>query len=259
MGVSAQAFVCGGGGPEIELGKSGCLVRDTLLPSYPSPTTCMQTAAGSFELGIDNPEKATVGNGIISAAVAEHRTAERLKLTNRHAAHKCLNGALGTRVDGVLGHTLGLSGDGAHEDQPSADLEVLVRLARHEELAARVDVEDAVELLRGDVLDVAERHHAAVGADNVELAEDLDGLLEHAHDLVDVRHVGLDRGRVRAGLLDGLHDLLGRLLAVGVVDDDFCAAAAELEGHLSADSAPLKPRFRESASRCWRENTYRHQ
>jgi hypothetical protein len=136
----------------------------------------------------------------------------------------------------MLGHALGLSSNGTHEDQPSANLEVLVRLASDEELAARVDVEDAVELFGSDILDVAKGDDAAVGADDVELAEDPDGLLEHAHDLVDVGHVGLDRGRVGAGLLDGLDDLLGRLLAVGVVNDDFCAATAELESHLPADS-----------------------
>ena len=137
----------------------------------------------------------------------------------------------------MLGDTLGLAGDGAHEDDAAADLEVLVGLAGDEELAAGVDVEDAVELLGGDVLDVAEGHDAAVGADDVELAPEADGLGEHLDDLVHVRHVGLDGPRVGAGLLDGRAHLLSRLLAVGVVDNHLGAAAAELHGHLAADTA----------------------
>lgn len=39
---------------------------------------------------------------------------DRTKLTNGHAPDKGLNGALAARVDGVLGDTLGLAGDGAH-------------------------------------------------------------------------------------------------------------------------------------------------
>lgn len=154
-----------------------------------------------------------------------------------HAAHEGLDGTLGARVHGVLGHTLGLAGDGPHENQTTADLEVVVRLAGDEELAARVDVEHAVELLGGDVLDVAERDDAAVGADDVQVAPDLLGLGEHLDDLVDVGDVGLDGDGVGAGLLDGLHHLLGGLAAVGVVHDDLGAATPELEGHLTTDTA----------------------
>lgn len=156
---------------------------------------------------------------------------------NSHAADEGLDGSLAARVDGVLGHALGLAGDAAHEDEAAADLEVLVGLAGDEELAARVDVEDAIELLRRDVLDVSEGHHAAVGAHDVDLAEDLDRLLEQLDNLVHVRHVGLDRCRVRAALLDLLHHLIGRVGTVGVVDDDLGPAASKLECHLPTDTA----------------------
>ncbi|KAK5624292.1 hypothetical protein RRF57_000007 [Xylaria bambusicola] len=143
-----------------------------------------------------------------------------------HAPDKGLDGALGARVDGVGGDALGLARDGAHHDEAAADLEVLVGLAGDEELAARVGGEDAVELLLGDVLDVPEGDDAAVGAHDVQLAEDLDGLVEQRDDLGYLGHVGAHRRRVAAALLDGLHHLLGRLLAVGVVDDDLGAATA---------------------------------
>ncbi len=154
-----------------------------------------------------------------------------------HGAGEGLDGALAAGVDGVLGDALGLAGDAAHQDQPATLLEVEVGLLGDEELAPRVDVEDAVVLLRRDVLDVAEGHDAAVRADDVQLAEDLDRPLEQGLDLVDVRDVGLDRGRVRPALLDLLHDLLGRLRAVRVVHDDLGAAAPQLEGHFPTNTA----------------------
>lgn len=157
-----------------------------------------------------------------------------------HAAHESLNGTLGRRVDGVLGDGLGLTGDRSHEDQATADREVLVRLAGDEELATGVDVEDAVKLLGRDILDVAERHDARVGADDVELAESLDGLLKETDNLVDVRHVGLDGDGVGAVLLDLLDDLVGGRVAVGVVDNDLGAAASKLKGHLATDTTAWK-------------------
>jgi hypothetical protein len=136
----------------------------------------------------------------------------------------------------VLGDGLGLARDGSHEDQAATDREVLVGLAGHEELTAGVDVEDAVKLLGGDILDVTERHDTRVGADNVELAESLDGLLEETDDLVDIGHVGLDGDGVGAVLLDLLDDLVGGRVAVGVVDNDLGAATSKLKGHLATDT-----------------------
>lgn len=153
-----------------------------------------------------------------------------------HAADEGLNGSLRARVDGMLGDTLGLASDGTHEDDTAADLEVLVGLAGNEELATGVDGEDAVELLGGDILDVAEGDDTRVGADNVELAEDLLGLGEHGDNLVNVGDVGLDGSSVGAGLLDGLDDLLGGLGAVGVVDDNLSTATSELKGHLTTNT-----------------------
>lgn len=154
-----------------------------------------------------------------------------------HAAGEGLDGALAAGVDGVLGDALGLAGDAAHEDEAAPFLEVEVGLLGDEELAPRVDGEDAVELLGRDVLDVPERHHAAVGAHDVQLAEDPRRPLEQRLDLAHVRHVGLDRRRVRPRLLDLLHHLLGRLRAVRVVHDHLRAAASELEGHFPPDTA----------------------
>lgn len=153
-----------------------------------------------------------------------------------HAADEGLNGTLGARVDGVLGDTLGLTSDGAHHDDPAANLHVLVGLTGHEELTAGVDPEDAVELLLGNILQVAERDNTRVGAADVELAKVLDGLLHQLGGLVDVGNVGLDGNGVGAILLDLIDDGLRGFAAVGVVDDNLCATAGELEGHLLANA-----------------------
>lgn len=140
----------------------------------------------------------------------------------------------------MLGNTLGLAGDGSHEDQTAADLEVLVGLAGDEELATGVDVEDTVELLGSDILDVTEGNNTAVGADNVELAELLHGLVEHADNLVDVGDVGLDGGGIGAVLLDQVDDLLSSGVAVGVVDNDLGTTTSKLESHLATDTAACR-------------------
>lgn len=137
----------------------------------------------------------------------------------------------------MLWDTLGLTSDAAHHDQTTSNLQVLVRLAGHEELSSGVDLEDAVELLLGDILDVSKSHNSRVGSDNVKLAKVLDGLLEERDDLWDDGDVGLDGDGVTAGFLDDLDDLLSGVGAVGVVDDNFGSTTAELAGHLTADTA----------------------
>ena len=119
----------------------------------------------------------------------------------------------------MLGHTLGLAGDGPHQDEAAANLKVLVGLTSNKELATGVDVEDAVILLRSDILDVAERDNSRVGAHNVEPAKPFLALTEELLDLADITHVGLDGHRIPAELLDGLHNIVGRDVAGGVVDN----------------------------------------
>ena len=99
------------------------------------------------------------------------------------AADEGVDGALEGRVERVPGHGEGGGRVGAHEDDAAVRAEVPVRLARDEELPARVDVEDAVEFLLGDVAQVAEGDDARVGTHHVQPVEDLDGLGEQTHDL----------------------------------------------------------------------------
>ena len=140
----------------------------------------------------------------------------------------------------MLGDTLGLTGDGAHQDDAATLLEGLVGLTSDEELTTGVDVEHAVEFLGGDILEVAERHNAGVGGDDVELAEVSLGLLEQLNGLLDVGNVGLDGNGVAAHSLDLGYDLVGLVVAVGVVDDNVGATAGELESHLLANTTACK-------------------
>ena len=160
------------------------------------------------------------------------------RLTNGHAPGKGLNGTLGTRVDGVLGDTLGLAGDGAHEDDAATDFHALVGGGGNEELATGVDVEDAVKLLGSDVLEVAKGHDTRVGAANVELAKVGDNVVHELLRLVDIADVGLEGRCVGAVAksLDLLDDLLSTLDGVGVVDGDLCAALGKLNGHSLSDT-----------------------
>ncbi len=136
----------------------------------------------------------------------------------------------------MLRHALRLAGNRPHKDDPPADLEMLVRLARDEELAARVDGEHPVELVLGDVLEMAERHDARVGAHYVEPLEVRHGLLEQSHRLGDVCDVGFDGDRVGPEFFYLFDHFGGCVDAVRVVDDYFSPASGQLEGHRFADA-----------------------
>jgi len=181
-------------------------------------------ADGVVHVGLDT----TGGNSVDSDALVTG--------IDGHAADKGLDGTLGTGVDGVLGDTLGLTGDGAHQDDAATDGKVLVCLTGDEELTTGVDLEDAVELLLGDILEVTEGNDTRVGADNVELTEVLNSLVEELDGLGDITNVGLDGNSVGTILLDLLDNLVGSLGRVGVVDNNLSTTLSELNGHRLANT-----------------------
>ena len=138
-------------------------------------------------------------------------------------ADEGVDGALGAGVKGVGGDAEVLGGVGGHEDDAAAVAQVAVGFAGDEELAARVEAEDAVELLLGDVFQVAEADDARVAADDVEAAEVGDGGVEQLDRLRDLADVGLEGDRVGTQAFDFGDDFFGVLGGVGVVDDDFSA------------------------------------
>ena len=138
-------------------------------------------------VGLDATGRNGIDGDLLVAAVDGHATDERL------------DRALAARVDGMFRHALRLARDAAHENDAPAHLEDLVRLAGYEELAAGVDVHDAVVFLFCDVLQVTKGDDAAVGDDNVDFAERLLGPFHEADDLLDVADVGLDGDGIGGG------------------------------------------------------------
>lgn len=205
-------------------GRPGLGVLVDLVVGEVLTTGDVLAADGVVHVGLDT----TGGNGVDSDAL--------VTTVDGHAADEGLDGTLGARVDGVLGDTLGLTGDGAHQDDATANGKVLVGLTGNEELTTGVDLEDAVELLLGDILEVTEGDNTRVGADNVELAEVLNSLVEELDSLGDLANVGLDGNGVGTVLLDLLDDLVGSVGRVGVVDNDLGTTLAELNGHRLANT-----------------------
>jgi hypothetical protein len=161
-----------------------------------------------------------------------------MKLTDSHAPGEGLNGTLGTRVDGVLGHTLGLTGDGSHEDDPATDFHALVRLLSDKELSTSVDVEDTVKLLRLNVGKVTEGDNTRVGTADVELAEVCNNIVHQLDSLLNVANVGLEGVCIStvAECLDLLNNCLSTLNGVGVVDSDLSTTLAEFNSHRLSDT-----------------------
>lgn len=155
---------------------------------------------------------------------------------NGHAADECLNGTLATGVNGVFGHTLGLAGDGTHQDDTAANLKVFVCFSCDKELSSGVDVEDAVKLLRFNILQVAEGDDTRVGNDNVDLSKVFLGLGEEVDDLVDIAHVALDGNGVSAESLDLCNELIGSFGGVGIVDNNISTTTSKFEGSLTTHS-----------------------
>lgn len=182
------------------------------------------TTDGVVHVGLDS----TRGNSVDSDAL--------VTTVDGHAADEGLNSTLGARVDGVLGDSLGLTGDGTHKDDATTDGKMLVGLAGNEELTTGVDLEDTVEFLLGDILKVTEGDNARVGADNVELTVVLNGLLEEGDDLRDLGDVGLDGNGVTTILLDLVDDGGSGVVAVGVVHDNLGTTLGELSGHCLSDT-----------------------
>jgi len=138
----------------------------------------------------------------------------------------------------VVADTEEAGGDGGHEDEATVVLEVLPGGLADKELCAGVQVEDVVVLLLSDLLGFVPALGARVAHDNVDLAKVLLGFLEQTLDLGGLADVCLDGDGFGAGasLLNKLDDLVGRFLAVGVVDDNAGSATAQLNGTATTDT-----------------------
>ena len=149
------------------------------------------------------------------------------------------DGHLAPVVERVVLDALEPGGDGGHEDDAAVVLHVLEGGLADEELRARVEREDVVELLLGDLLGDVPGLGARVAHDDVDAAHGRLGLGEEPLDLGDLADVGLDRDGAGAVVepFDDAADLLGGGLGGDVVDDDAGAAFAHLDGAAAADAA----------------------
>jgi hypothetical protein len=137
---------------------------------------------------------------------------------------------------------------------------VAVGLAGDKELGARVDAEDAVEfflliyhqfpipsllvsailvqgIYLGHITQMPKTHDPRIAAHDIEPAKMLHRVIHQFDRLRDLSDVGLEGDRVGPQALDLGDDFLGRFPRVGVVDDDFGAAAAKFYSHSGADAA----------------------
>ena len=116
----------------------------------------------------------------------------------------------------------------------------------HREVTLEVDVDDDVPLVLGHVEDHPVAQDAGVVDQDVEPAERVERLLDHALAGVHVGHRVVVGDGVAAGVLDRGHDLVGRsglavefaaLGAAVVVDHDPCALRREQQGVSAANPA----------------------
>ena len=126
-----------------------------------------------------------------------------------------------------------------HKDNSAVVLDVLIRRLSDEKLRPRIQVENMIVLLLGNLLRLVPRLCARVRHDNIDLVKRLLGFCEKALDLGELGDVGADGDGLGAVVeaLDDLDDFLGGAFARDVVYDDGGAALAELDGAPAADAS----------------------
>src|SRR5215203_1628522 len=136
---------------------------------------------------------------------------------------------LGGRVVGLADVT-GLAHEGAHVDDLAAALlhHVRQRRVQRVEGAVKVYLDDLVPILDRELLQGAIYVYAGVVHQHVYPVELLYRLVYQALGLLGNRDVGLDRYRARSALLEPADQLLRRLLAPRVVDNDVRPATPQL-------------------------------
>jgi hypothetical protein len=121
--------------------------------------------------------------------------------------------------------------------------EALDRLARAEEGAPEVDADHLVEVRGRELVRRLRDLDAGVVDQDVEAAELVERVLEHAHDVVFLGDIALDEDVADAVLAHardtGVNLLLGVLGLLGltqIVDGDVCAVLGEADGDRLADT-----------------------
>src|SRR5215212_5391744 len=136
---------------------------------------------------------------------------------------------LGRRVVG-LAYIAGLSDEGAHVDDLAPALVRHVRQHRVDGVEGAVEVYlyDLVPVVDGELPERAVDVDPSVVDQDVYPVEPLQCLIYELLGLLRVRDVSLNRDSFSTALRDLVDQLLGRLLAPGVVDDDFGSSTSQL-------------------------------
>ncbi len=127
--------------------------------------------------------------------------------------------------------------DGRHEDQPSARLAVLVRMLTDEELGAKIEAEDEIEALLGDVFGLVKRFGSGIGYDDVDFAIAGDSGVEQSSDVGHLGNVRLHGDGLATEAFDLADNIIGGRFTFDVVDDNGGFACSKLNGDACSDSS----------------------
>lgn len=189
-------------------------------------------------------------------------------------AYERVNGAFGTRVQGVLWHAEILGRVGRHQDDTPTVVQMAVCLASHEELTSGVEANNTVKFLLHTIYAVreislgmvmpeaqdsnylryfsnmSETDNPGIAAHNIKSAKVSHGIVHQLNRLSDLADISLESNSVRAKALDLADNFLCRLARIRIVDNDFGTQTAELGCNGSTNPAaracdqgdfPIKP------------------
>ena len=152
-------------------------------------------------------------------------------------AREALDSGLGPSIQGVVLHAGHAGCDGRGEYDSSAIGAVFEPVLRNEELPARIEIENAVEILLRDVLRELKSFHPRIRNHEIEPPKMRESLLEQGVDFSGFGNVGLDGDGAGAEGVELVDDAFGGRGGFTVVYDDEGAAGAEFKGYAFADAA----------------------
>ena len=114
---------------------------------------------------------------------------------------------------------------------------MLQRRLRRDERAADVDVDHAVQLLEGGLLELLGNGGTGVVHEHVQSAEGCHGLFDRGLHGVGIGGIRLDGDRPSASAFDLLHDPRGRVPTLGVSDGHTGPVGGETFGDRRANAA----------------------
>src|SRR5438034_2736971 len=160
---------------------------------------------------------------------------------------KHLDGSLRPRVGHKPGRRDALTYGRSDRDDATATLHVFQRRLRRDEYPADVDVDHAIHLFQGRLLERFRNGRAGTVHQNIQLAEGRDGLFDRGLDGVRIGGICLNRNRLSAAAFNLLHDRGGRISALGVSERHACPVGCQPLGNRCANSSRTASDYRDLA------------